>query len=194
MNKKYVIGIVILGILLAVGYILVPTYKKTLVENEKLTTKVSTLEQEKKELQTEYERYKKNYQEDTVVIKDPTILPNGSLAIDGHGNPVYKVSITHKKNVVIDDERSKQTITDLTTRIVEKDTEIERLKKLTIAKREIRRVCGVTASSSLEDMGVWVDAQLLGPVWAGADVITPDIRSGFSIKDTKVYARLGYGF
>jgi hypothetical protein len=186
-------GVILLGIVLSVIYIGMPTYKKTLEEYEALKTKVVQLEQDNKTVTTEYENYKRNYSEDTVKIVEPVVLPNGSLAIDGQGKAVYRTSITHKKNIIIQDEKSKETIINLTSRLYEANLEISKLKKLSITKRDIRRVMGILSNAKLESGGLWLDTQTLGPIWAGFDVISPNITS-LKIKDINFYLRVGYGF
>jgi|GEM_PF-5941414 hypothetical protein len=195
MNKgKVGVGIALLAIILSVVYIGMPTYKKVVEERDSLKTKVTQLEQDKETIQNEYSSYKKNYTEDTVKIIEPIILPNGALALDGQGKAVYRTSITHKRNVAIQDEKSKQIIDTLTTRLVEATTEIERLKKTEIVKREIRRVMGILSSSGFQSAGIWIDAQTFGPLWTGAEVITPDIKNLWDVKNMKVYLRVGIGF
>lgn len=194
-NKTKVgVGIAVLAIILSIVYIAMPTYKKVVEERETLKTKVTQLEQEKQTIQQEYSNYKKNYTEDTVKIIEPVILPNGSLAIDGQGKAVYRTSITHKRNVVITDEKSKQTIDILTTRLSEAQSEIDRLKKTSVVKREIRRVVGLTSDTTFKAAGIWIDSQVIGPAWVGADAIGPDVTNGLDLKSVKVYLRAGFGF
>jgi gas vesicle protein len=194
-NKKWIFGIFIgLSIILSVVYIGLPTYKKIVLETETLRTKVVSLEQDKKEILTEYNNYKKSYSEDTVEISEPFILPNGQLAIDGTGHAAYRKSRVHKKNIVVQDETSKQVITDLTTRLAESQAELSKLKKTIIEKREIRRVVGLMTNTAFNDLGVWADAQIMGPIWFGAEAVVPNVKTGISIKDTKGYLRMGVGF
>lgn len=194
-NKgKIGFSVAVLAIILSVVYIGMPTYKKVVEERETLKTRVSTLEQEKQEIKTEYENYKRNYSEDTVKIVEPIILPNGSLAIDGQGKAVYRTSITHKRNVVIEDEKSRETILSLTAKLTDTQAELDKLKKQVVVKREIRRVVGVAGSPDLKNVGLWVDAQIIGPLWTGADLIFEDYKAGFNLSNTTVYLRAGLGF
>jgi type II secretory pathway component PulC len=188
LNKKTILtGIVILSLLGLVSW-LFPTYRKTLVENTTLSTKNSELTTSLKNAVTENSRLQKTINENWEYVKEPVLGPDGKALLDGKGNPIYKTRKTKATNIVILDEKAKQTITELQTTNKYLEEQLAVYKKLTVTKRGKGELLGGWGTKQTGALGMVLNIST--NLRTGAMFYKQDITS-FRLKDLTEFGAIG---
>jgi len=194
LNKKTILtGIVILALLGVLTW-LAPTYKKTLEENTTLSTKNAELTTALKVATTENSRLQKTINENWEYVKEPVLGPDGKALLDGKGNPIYRTRKTKATNIVILDEKAKQTITELQTTNKYLEEQLAVYKKLTVTKRGRGELLGGVGTKQTGAIGsiLYIGSTIkIGALFYKQNVVKLDLKE---LTDFGSIALIGIGF
>lgn len=163
--QKIGLGVGITALVAVIGY-LAPTLKKTKIELTQERTKVAQLETKLVTTSIDLEKYKKLYNQDLEIVKEPVFGPQGQVA--------YRTRYVKRTQIVIEDEKLKQENSILTTRLTSLENEFSAYKKTITIKRNKGMVgFGMAPKTSLNtniDGLVEAKVNVFGSLWLG---VTP---------------------